>query len=214
MKTSKTCSKCNDYRTLENYAKDKRASDGLKSECKICEKQYRDNNRVLRLKKKYLYRERNRELLSEKQKLYYRDNKDSIMKYRRDNAEKIRNDWKAYYNANEERLKSATRVYFKTDKGRLVDINCKSKRRKLKLATMDGSIPQNISFPLTPELQELLEEQKYKCKYCETKIHHKLRNIHLDHIHPLSKGGTHSLDNVQWLCATCNLTKSDKLHVA
>jgi 5-methylcytosine-specific restriction endonuclease McrA len=34
---------------------------------------------------------------------------------------------------------------------------------------------------------------------------------HLDHIVPLSHTGTHTWDNVQILCRSCNLSKSDKV---
>lgn len=33
---------------------------------------------------------------------------------------------------------------------------------------------------------------------------------HLDHIVPLSRGGTHTPDNVAWACAPCNLSKGSK----
>lgn len=36
-------------------------------------------------------------------------------------------------------------------------------------------------------------------------------NIHMDHVVPLAKGGSHSVDNVQPLCATCNLRKHTKI---
>lgn len=34
--------------------------------------------------------------------------------------------------------------------------------------------------------------------------------ITMDHVVPLSKGGTHTIDNVQPLCGTCNSIKHDK----
>lgn len=35
--------------------------------------------------------------------------------------------------------------------------------------------------------------------------------VHLDHIYPISKGGIHSITNVVWSCASCNLRKSDSV---
>lgn len=35
-------------------------------------------------------------------------------------------------------------------------------------------------------------------------------NLHIDHIQPLSRGGTNAMDNLQLLCAGCNLSKGAK----
>lgn len=35
--------------------------------------------------------------------------------------------------------------------------------------------------------------------------------LHIDHIFPASRGGTSKFDNLQFLCAKCNLSKSNKL---
>lgn len=52
------------------------------------------------------------------------------------------------------------------------------------------------------------EIQNNKCVYCKTDIS---ITFHVDHIIPLAKGGTHEPNNIQILCPTCNLRKSDKL---
>ena len=45
----------------------------------------------------------------------------------------------------------------------------------------------------------------YRCNICRRKYSED--NLHIDHIHPLSKGGTAHLRNLQVLCRTCNLQK-------
>jgi len=55
---------------------------------------------------------------------------------------------------------------------------------------------------------EVFKRDDYKCKECgKTK---KESVLHCDHIIPVSQGGTDELDNLQTLCAECNLAKSDK----
>ena len=48
-----------------------------------------------------------------------------------------------------------------------------------------------------------------KCTHCGSK-----RNIEIDHIVPISKGGTGDEDNLQCLCRTCNRKKRTKGYVA
>jgi len=65
---------------------------------------------------------------------------------------------------------------------------------------------------IKPEsLDKLLEAQNYKCNLCQKNIVPR-GDRHLDHIIPISKGGKHILDNVQWLCVSCNVKKYNKLN--
>jgi 5-methylcytosine-specific restriction endonuclease McrA len=57
-------------------------------------------------------------------------------------------------------------------------------------------------------LRRLFEEQGCKCVYCDNE----LVDYHIDHKTPLSRGGRHTVTNIQILCPTCNLSKARKTH--
>ena len=50
----------------------------------------------------------------------------------------------------------------------------------------------------------LIKHRDTACTYCNDK-----NATHIDHIIPLSKGGTHTFDNIQILCPFCNNAKKD-----
>ena len=47
-----------------------------------------------------------------------------------------------------------------------------------------------------------------RCPYCETKL--SFDQSHVDHIHPVSKGGLSEDDNLVLVCASCNTSKGKK----
>lgn len=54
------------------------------------------------------------------------------------------------------------------------------------------------------DMKRLLESQNGKCVYCKVDLDD---TKHLDHRMPLALGGNHVLDNLQYLCAPCNISK-------
>jgi 5-methylcytosine-specific restriction endonuclease McrA len=55
---------------------------------------------------------------------------------------------------------------------------------------------------------DTLEEQDFKCAHCGKS--HEQEPLTLDHIQPISKGGTGHKRNIQALCRPCNTRKKDK----
>lgn len=53
------------------------------------------------------------------------------------------------------------------------------------------------------------ESQNEKCAYCGQR--RKLKNMTVDHIIPLSKGGTDDISNLQCTCKMCNRLKDNML---
>ncbi len=75
------------------------------------------------------------------------------------------------------------------------------RRRALKMQAV-GSHTQK-------EIDEILQRQKNKCADCKRKFTRK-RPATLDHVTPISKGGSESADNLRWICKSCNSQKSAK----
>lgn len=56
--------------------------------------------------------------------------------------------------------------------------------------------------------ERLFKLQRGRCAYCRNKL--TIRDMHVDHIQPVSKGGPDKSANFQLTCSTCNLAKSAK----
>ena len=55
---------------------------------------------------------------------------------------------------------------------------------------------------------ETLKKQNFQCQSCGATVEDGAK-LEIDHIKPVSKGGTNDPDNLQVLCKDCNLGKSD-----
>lgn len=59
------------------------------------------------------------------------------------------------------------------------------------------------------DIRRINYEQDYKCVYCKTPTHD---GYHVDHKTPLARGGSNWPDNLQVLCAHCNVSKWSRTH--
>jgi hypothetical protein len=63
--------------------------------------------------------------------------------------------------------------------------------------------------------RKLCEQQKWKCSLCGKKLNSKLRSTHnmgvtIDHVIPVSKGGTGDLANLNAAHRICNIKKGNR----
>ena len=78
---------------------------------------------------------------------------------------------------------------------------CKTSRKVKSSRRRKTNVPRGLRH-------EVFKRDNYTCCECGAKKEDGA-TLHIDHIIPVSKGGTDELSNLQTLCADCNLNKSD-----
>jgi hypothetical protein len=108
-----------------------------------------------------------------------------------------------YYAANKLHLNAYTKKWFEDnkDKKRLYDKVHRHKRREWLRETADED-PLSIQ-----DVKALRDSQDNRCAYCRVEL---TDGAHIDHKIPLSRGGSHQLENLCWACPTCNMRKGRK----
>lgn len=82
------------------------------------------------------------------------------------------------------------------------EMDCKNSRFKKDLY----SLRRNEFNKKSPQLKILLiERDGHKCNTCNAELH-----LTIDHIIPLSRGGSDNIENLQLLCRSCNSQKNNK----
>lgn len=111
---------------------------------------------------------------------------------------------KKYREANREKLNIRKKTYWKADFENNPEKYRKRNRtrRALKQTTQVESINE----------KEIYLRDGWICQHCKKKVNKKLKHPDpmspsLDHIVPLSRGGTHTYSNVQLAHLTCNISK-------
>lgn len=188
---TKRCSKCGEYKLLREFPKASREKSGYQSACKSCRKALYQSSQM---KKRMLRYAADPQWL-EKQKA---SAKASHQKYRNRYSAKQRDRYRAdesvrraaVERAEKWRLENpdSVKVYF-------------AKKRSKEVAAKGGFTRDDV--------KRLLEKQRFKCVYCGGDISGGLHTI--EHVIPLSRGGSNGLENIALACRSCNARKGDKL---
>lgn len=179
----------------ENFNRNKRTKSGLHSSCKACRK----HERVLRADK-----------IKAAHARYYRENRDRILEYQRqyylENGDKIKQRTAGWQAANRDRINIRFREKYRPDGRYREQDRAHSARRRLQLL---GRPMDEIT------IAELYERCGGICRLCTEPVDRSIRwpdplSASIDHIVPVSRGGTHEWFNVQLTHLRCNMRKGAK----
>lgn len=126
----------------------------------------------------------------------YQKNKNQILyqaaQYRNKNRAKIRQYHSVYYRKNTAKQKQAIKNWQARNKDKIYGYI--AKRRSL--------IGNSVFLVTQKEIEKLLSQT---CCYCQTNP-----SDSIEHIIPLSRGGSHGIGNLAGACKSCNSSKKDK----
>jgi hypothetical protein len=130
----KICYKCGEERNESEFHKDKKFKDGLSRRCKLCVKQYQNENRDHILKKQREYnslpirkekRIRDKEKIRIRAKAYYEKNRGKVIEYSKNYHAKNIDKRRAYYSNNSNKISE----YRKKNSKKRAD-QCKEYRKR------------------------------------------------------------------------------------
>ena len=174
-----------------------------------------------RKEESHRYYLRHRERIIAVVRKYRRTNRDTIakkrwQKYREDHAYRARSLlWQAQYRT--EQRKKEKREYarhYRERNRKLVNYRIsqyrktpeghqkKLEKQRVRVARLNGA--KLVGCHSLKEWIDLLKQSHGRCKRCGSD-----RDITKDHIIPISKGGSNSIENIQPLCRRCNSRKRD-----
>lgn len=192
---TKMCTRCGETKPIEDFLPRKnRGPDSRHSQCHPCR------------------RERGRR--------YYQANRDKVIArtsaYQRENREQSLGYWRKYNEANRERLREDAARYRAENPDRIRQqrraFNERNPDKHRKDAHARRAMLAKVEHDPAVTLESLRVIHGDTCCYCPT-----LMDFHADqyassratveHIVPISRGGSHTFDNTTLACRSCNVSK-------
>ena len=205
---NKTCSKCNEEKSLKSFSKDAQRKDGISSQCKACDaargKAYREANREKEADRAKAYRDAHPEKVAAIQKAYRDAHPEKISAINRAwyeaNKEKKGADNKAWQKANPEKVAANGKAWREANKEKIATKDAKRHAAKLKRT------PPWLTEEHYDQITSIYAERVRLTK--ETGVRHEV-----DHILPLQGKnvcGLHVPWNLRVITAQDNRRKSNK----
>lgn len=213
---SKVCSRCKTAKPYAEFHRDKTRADGYCYCCKTCETGRRDKDARDAYNRRYydthhdeilaqaaVYREQNREKHNASSRRWYwatveSRRKHSVAYYWRTREAQLTKARK-YRLANSATINAKIRQWAKANPDK---IRAHSHRRRARVLNAQGS-------HTGADIELQFRTQKGCCWHCGVQLHD--NEWHVDHLVPLSRGGSNAPENIVIACPACNLSKGAKL---
>lgn len=165
------------------------------------------------------WKQANHEKVIEYGRAYYEINRERVAEYYEANRNKVATCRREYRKANLDKLLVRERIYRETNPEKLAE-----RQRAWALANPEKVRERNArrrarklaAYVAPVDNKSIYKRDKYKCQLCGENVNMEKSypdpmSPSIDHILPLSKGGTHEPDNVQLAHLRCNLKKHNTI---
>jgi len=183
----KYCTGCGETKALSEFHKDRSKRDGHSKRCKTCrniyQKVYRETHKANAVTYQKTYRKSHKAKAVVRQRVYRQTHKLEIVERQ-----------KTYRETHRAEIAKQRKAYYELHKENYIAY---AHNRRI----------DSNGIRLTAEVvEEAIALAGDFCCWCNTYF----EEGHLDHIQPISRGGTNDPDNLVYICAPCNLSKNDK----
>lgn len=182
----KQCSRCLIEKPISEFGKSKRGIEGINPRCKVC-------CREIHL----AWSNKNRDYVNEQSRLWAANNpekkKQNSLNWYHRNQKEANKKSREYARANKELFAQRKRIWQKANPEK---VRAQTERRRIRKL-------ENSEYLITDK--ELIKLYHSPCLYCGS-----VKRITLDHIIPISRGGTHGIGNIAPACLSCNSSKREK----
>ena len=195
-------------------------------------------NKIERKSYNRIYYQANKERIKTQKKIYNKENKEKnnarCKAHREANPEYHKARLKAWYEANPERMKLLKKAWYEANREKVkaymkIWTKANPEKRKTSYERYKKANPEiareasrkHKALKRTTQVQAINEKEVYLrdgwiCQLCHKRVDKRFKHPNpmcasLDHIVPLSKGGTHTYKNVQLAHLGCNLNKCNNI---
>jgi 5-methylcytosine-specific restriction endonuclease McrA len=203
--SQKTCTKCGETKPLDRFHKKKWGKYGRASECKECSvarnRKIRQSNPKQYNAYSRKWKAANWEQKNKSDHRYYSENKEKVLagcrRWQKANTDKVLEFGRRWYKSHVKEKLQTLRGWKEKNPDKVREQQMNRRMRKLGVG---GTVTAQ-------EWKELKEKYKNTCLRC----HRSDVKLTMDHVIPISLGGTNTIGNIQPLCKSCNCKKHAKI---